>query len=208
MEDQSTLIERSIMESLPQVPYVLDQVGAAMKWRKKETCKNSYEETLRTTLDLCKYVRTISEGNFYKAHLVTAFLLMGIDNCLNKEEFDFFRSASGAIEDSIRSITLDKDLVKEKGYYRALAIRVSELAVENEEYLALILFNILLGLRETSSGMSVANVKVPITFEDYTEVLGAALLIAYFRLSNKSLLFTTRDIINSIEILLNEKFNY
>ena len=93
-------LEKALIESVPQIPYVVDQIGFAMKWAKEAQDEGTYYNTIAHALEVAKYVHAVSEANFYKVHLVIGALLMDIDNPVADERFKPFDSASKSVENT------------------------------------------------------------------------------------------------------------
>ena len=91
-------LENSIIEGLPQIPYIIDQVGAALKWAHEELKEAEYEELLRVVLDVANYTKEVSEPNFYKTHLIIASVLSALKNPKENKKFEVFDTASKAVE--------------------------------------------------------------------------------------------------------------
>lgn len=201
-------LEQGIMEYVPQIPFVVDQVVEAINWAREALSEGIYHRTLNIALDVAKYANEVSDPNFYKTHLLLASILCEIDNAENDPRFEKFKSPSQAIEKAIRGITVDDKLVEERGCFKAIAIHLAPMAKTNGEYLTIALIGIKHDLLEIANGMKEAGVKTPITPKDYITVLGYANVMANLRMSNLKMLDSTYEVFNSIEILLNNSFNY
>ncbi len=201
-------LEQNIIEKLPQIPYIIDQVGKAMEWAKEELTEGEYNKAIAVATDVTLYVKAISEPNFFRTHLVIASILSYIPEVLKKEKFAFFDTASKAVEKTLKAITIDPKLIKERGCFKSVLLTMAPLAKQNEDYMAVMLYAIYHELKEILEGMEEANIKTPITPKDYITVLGYANVMANLRMANIKLLDRTYKIFNEIEIILNNKFNY
>ena len=208
VEENIELLEREIREILPQIPYVIDQVGAAMDWVKSEQDEGSYIKTLQFVRDVAAFTTKVSNPNFYKTHLVIAALLMDLDNPLHNEKFNVFKSASNSVENSLNELRIDPKLSEERGCFKSVTIHVSQVARKSQELFTILMYNILHELEEIIGGMEEAGVKTPITAADYIKVLGYAGVMANLRMSNLEYSDVTRSVVNKIEVLLNNKINY
>ena len=208
MEEKIELLKKAILAEVPQVPFVLDQVGAAIDWSIADHEEGSVVKTLEIALDVAKYVRSISEPNFYKTHLLIASLIGDIEGVLENDKFKMYQTASGATEKTISSIMLDKSLIEKYGCFKALSIHLAQVYRIKEEYLMLLLYGILHDLKDITAGLKQAKVKAPITPQDYISVLGYAYTIQNFKISNFNLLNETKAIINEISIILNNDVTY
>lgn len=202
------LIEKQIIEGLPQVPYVIDRVDNAIQWIKSLQKYSTYFSTLTTAVKVMKYVTEISEPNYFKVHLLVTALLMDVPEPEKNERFNIYKTASGVVEKALSEITVKDTEVEEKGCFKAMSVHVIDLLRNNEELAAIYLIALLTDLEETVAGMKKANVKAPITGQDYIKILGYDMVLTNIRMSNLNLLNTTRDIINQINIILNNDVNY
>ena len=208
MEEKIEKLKESIIEELPQVPYVLDQVGEALDW-----CIESHEEgvitkLLETALDVARYAKEISDPNFYKTHLVIAALLADIPNVFEDERFQKFNSTSGIVEKSVRNVTIDKSLIEKRGCFNSLNIHLTNISRVDENCMVVMLYGILHDLEEVVAGLKSVETKSPITPQDYITVLGYAYVMANLRMANLKLADRTKVLINKIEILLNTEVIY
>ena len=83
-------LEKSLYEILPQIPYVIDQVGDALKWVKEECKEGEYYKILSTAYEVSQFVADISNPNFFKTHLVLASILSNIKDVTQDEKFEKF----------------------------------------------------------------------------------------------------------------------
>ena len=208
MSEIVDLLKRDILAEVPQVPYVLDQVGHAIDWCIEANDEGSVVKVLKTSLDVAKYAKSISEPNFYKTHLLIASLIGDIDNVKEDAKFEMYNTASGIVAKTIDEIIIDKNLIETRGCFNALSIWITNLARTNEESFVVMLYGILNDLKESVEGLKAVNEKAPITPEDYVQILGYAYVLSNLRMSNLSLLDSTREIINQISIILNNDVIY
>ena len=208
MSEQLDLMEKEILESLPQVPIIIDQVGHAIKWVKDVEDEGKALSTLRFAKLVEDYAFRISERMYFKTHLLIGALLFDLDNVFEDKRFGMFKTASGEVEKVLRTIHLDEKLQEEKGCFKALMLQLSKMAKENEECFCIHLLSILNDLQEISRGMKKTGVKTPITPADYIKVLGYSYSLGNIKAPHFNLLDTTGDIINKIYIELNESFNF
>ena len=201
-------LEKALIESVPQIPYVVDQVGHAMKWAKEAQDEGTYYNTIAYALEVAKYVHTVSETNFYKVHLVIGALLMDIDNPVADERFKPFDSASKSVENTLQTLKVNEKTVEDYGCFKAMTMHVVQLAHKDEDCFVIYMLAMLKDLEDISRGMKEVGAKSPITAEDYVKVLGYDLVMANIRMSNLSLLNTTREVLNNITIKLNNDFKY
>ena len=83
-------LEKGIIELLPQIPYVIDQVGEALKWVKEELSEGEYNKTLKVAYDVAQYAKEVSDTNFFKTHLVIASILSNIEDPMADKRFEIF----------------------------------------------------------------------------------------------------------------------
>ena len=208
IKENTELIEREIREILPQVPYVIDQVGAAMDWVKSEQDEGTYYKTLCFVRDVAKYASKISTPAFYKTHLVIAALLMDLEDPVSNEKFNVFKSASNAVENMLNTLRIDPKLSEERGCFKAVAIHLAQVARKDVEAITVLLYSVLHELQEIVMGMEEAKVKTPITASDYIKVLGYANVMTNLKMTRLDLSNNAADVMNEIGVLLNKKVNY
>lgn len=195
--------EQGIIEELPQIPYVVDQVDDALKWAKETLSEGDYNKLLKVAYDVTKFVKSISEPNFFKTHLVVASILSNIPDATTNERFKRFDTASKATENAYNLLNIDPNEIEKHGCFKTTLLHLVPLAKENEDLFAISLIGIKHDLKEIVAGMEVAGVKTPITAPDYITILGYALIMANIRMSNLKLLDRTHTIYNEVLILLN-----
>lgn len=196
-------LEKGIIENLPQIPYIVDQVGEAMKWLKEEVDEDKYREYLVKTLKVSEYARSISEANFYKYHLVIASLLLGLGfDPTTDSKFSIFDSPSKSIENAFKMLTEDPETVQKRGCFNALSMHLAKLARDDQDLLNIILIFILCDLEELKAGID-TEIKAPITKDDYINLLGYAYVILNLEVSKLNLLNKTQETLNKIRIILN-----
>ena len=201
-------MENSILENLPQIPYVVDQVSDALDWAKEVLKESEYEHMLRVVSEVTEHVKAISDPNFFRTYLVVASILLAIPEARKDERFKKFDTTSKAVEKALEALEVDKELIKEKGCFKAVALKVIPMATVNEEYFFIAMTGIKHDLLDIIEGMKPAGVKDPITSQDYVVILGYALLMANIRMANLRLGNAAYKVVNDIEILLNTELNY
>ena len=197
------LLEKSILEKLPQIAFIIDQVGLAMKLAKQELSESDYNRVLKGTLNVAAYTSEVSESNFFKYHLIIASLLGDIPNILNDEKFEPFKTASGTTESTIEKTRVPEELIKERGCFKAISIHLVPLSRTNQDYFACVLCHILANLEDLTEGMKEADVKAPITPSDYVTILGYSFVVQNI-MSGAEIVGPTASIFNKIQILLND----
>lgn len=207
-KDEIILSERGIREILPQIPYVLDQVGAAMDWVREVQDEGTYLKTLKFALDVANFAAKISEPKFFKTYLVVAALLMDIDNVETCEKFNVFKTASHSVENALNKLRINPESSAKRGCFKAVTVHLAQVARESQELFTVLAYSILNELKDIVAGMEEAKEKSPITAADYIRVLGYAYVMANLRMAQLEYSDHTRKVINEIEILLNSKVNY
>lgn len=197
------LLEKSIIELLPPVPYIVDQVGAAMNWVKSEEDEGSYLKALRIALKVAEYTVKVSNPNFYKSNLIIASLLSNVPNAIENEKFKIFDTASKSVEKTLKAITQDPKVQEERGCFKALALHLVPLISLDQDYLVIMLCGIWEDLEEIARVIDKADVKSPITREDYVILLGYTMVINNIYSSKANILNETANILNEIQIILN-----
>lgn len=203
MTENVEIMEKGILEKLPQIPFIVDQVGYAMKWAKEVYDEGAYYKNIEFTLDVAEYATKISQPNFYKTYLIIGALLMDIPGAINDTKFEMFKSTSNSVENILNNIIMDPKTNEEYGCFKSVSLHIAKLARTNQEYLAVFLLGILSDLKEIVKGMEDVKVKAPITTEDFIKVLGYAFVMQNLRGANLNLLNEVREILNKIDIILN-----
>ena len=201
-------LEKSIIQELPQIPYVIDQVGEAFSWAKEVLNEGEYNKMLGVSYDVTMYTKTISDPNFFKVHYVIASILSYIPNASKEERFSKFDTASKSVEKTLNSIIVPSEDIEKRGCFKSVMLHLIPLSKKNEEVFAISLLGIKHDLLDIINGMKQANVKTPITGNDYISVLGYALVMANLRMSNLSLTNGAYKIYNDILTLLNNELSY
>ena len=196
-------LEKSLYEVLPQIPYVIDQVGEALKWVKEEAKEGEYNKIIKTTYEVAKFTADISNPNFFKTHLVLASILSNIKDALKNEKFEKFDTTSKATEKALEELYIAPEKVEEQGCFKSVLMNLIPLAKKDENLFAVALIGIKNDLLEIMEGMKKTDIKTPITAQDYISILGYSLIIANIRMSNLKLLDRTYIIYNDITKLLN-----
>lgn len=197
-------LEQSILGELPQIPFVMDQVGAALDWAQSELTEGEYNRMLDTAWSVTLYVKSISEPAFFKTHLVIAAILSFLKDPKENEKFKQFDTASKSIEKDLDKISILPKDIEDRGCFKAIMLNLIPLAKENQELFSVALIGIKHDILAITEGMKKANVNSPITPQDYITILGYSLVMANIRMSNLSLLNKTYEIYNEIEVLLNK----
>ena len=201
-------LEESIIEQLPQIPYVIDQVGEALAWAKEELDEGDYNRILEIAYDVTEFTKTVSDPNFFKTHCVIASILSNIKDVKKDERFKKFDSASKSVEKTLNDITIDPKLIEEKGCFKAMMLHLIPLAKKSMELFTIELIEIKHDLSEILKGMKEAGVKAPITGKDYVTILGYALLFANIRMANLKMTNEAYKIYNDVSIMLNNDLIY
>lgn len=200
-------LEKSIIEQLPQLPYVVDQVGDALKWAKEELSEGEYNHALKVTHEVACYAKSISNPNFFKVHLVVASILSYIKEAIKNEKFQRFDSASKSVEKSLSKLVVSPEAIEKHGCFKSVLLNIVPLASENQELFTIALIGIKHDLLAITEGMEKASIKAPITPEDYISILGYAIVMANIRMANIKFLDSTYKVYNEIAVILNS-INY
>ena len=208
MVESAEMLEKSILEKIPQIPYVIDQVGYALNWVKEAQDESDYYKTLKFALDVANYAEKVSVRGYYKTHLVIAALLMDIPGALSDSKFDNFKTASHVVEDTLKAVTINPEWAQMYGCFKAISIHIVTLAKENQDYFAILMYNILNELNAILAGMQGAKDKAPITVEDYIKILGYAVVMKNLKLEKLQFYTPVQEIINSINTILNHDVNF
>lgn len=201
-------LEESIIEQLPQIPYVIDQVGEAMAWAKEDLDEGEYNKILQVAYEVTEFTKTVSNPNFFKTHYVIATILSAIENAKSNERFSKFDSASKAVEKSLDAIVIDPKSIEEKGCFKSVMLHLIPLAKEDMELFTISLIGMKNTLNFVLEGIKQANVKSPITAGDYITILGYALVMANIRMANLKMTNEAYKVYNEISVMLNNDLNY
>ena len=204
--DTETL-EKSIIEKVPTIPYIVDQVGAAMKWTKETLPEDDYRKILGVALKVANYTSRTSSQNFFKTHLVIASLIANIEGVLEHDNFKIFDTASKSVENTCKDVIVPKELTLNNGCFKAISMHIVPLAKKDQDSLTIMLCGILQDLQEIAKGMEGTEEKAPITASDYVTILGYAWVIQNLMHSKVNLYNEISSILNEILILLNN-LNY
>ena len=200
----SKTVEQSILELLPQIPYIVDQVGSAMNWAKESAeAEGDYNKILNTTLKVAEYAARVSEPNFYKTHLIITSLLSNIPNVIEDEKFKIFDTASKITEKTLKKVIIDPEVQEKNGCFKALNIHLIPLLKEDQEAAVVMLCGIWQDLEEIAKNIKDAGAQAPITREDYVILLGYSLVVTNIYNSKINIYNDTNSILNEIQIILN-----
>ena len=201
-------LEESIIEQLPQIPYVIDQVGEALKWAKEELNEGAYNKALEIAYEVTQYTKTVSDPNFFKTQYVIATILSNIENAKDSSRFAIFDSASKSVEKALNSLIILPEDVEKIGCFKAIMLHLIPLGKENIELFTVALIGIKHDLLEIIKGMREAKVKTPITGNDYISILGYALVMTNIRMASINMTNGAYKIYNEIFVMLNSELNY
>ena len=108
----------------------------------------------------------------------------------------------------MKKVTIDKELIEDRGCFNALNIHLTQLARADENCFVVMLFGILHDLKELVNGLKSVNSKTPITPANYITALGYAYVMSNLRMANLPLADRTKVVINSIQVILNNDIIY
>ena len=201
-------LEESIIEQLPQIPYVIDQVGEALSWAKEALDEGEYNKVLEVAYDVAEYTKSISDPNFFKTQYVIASILSNIEGVRGNERFKKFDSASKSVEKALNTLTINPKDIEEKGCFKSVKLQLIPLAKENMELFTVELIGVKHDLEAILKGLRNAGIKSPITGNDYITILGYALVMANIRMANLKMTNKTYEIYNEISVMLNNDLIY
>lgn len=209
MQGTKEQLSKSIIEQLPQIPYIVDQVGLAIDKVFEKLQTEEALKVLEDTLSVIDYTLKVSQPQFFKTHLVLVSLLASISSKLSEEELSKFDTASGTFKQKFEQYRIDKSNVEKVGEYKATTMHLTNLAQNEQDLFTLSILNI------NSLLEKFLNMKQEVALdEDYKKmtqytVMGYAVVEVNLRmiLNNINLLQPSRDAYNRFMILLN-KFSY
>ena len=201
-------LKESIIQELPQIPYVIDQVVGALDWAQETLNEGEYNKLLKFTYDVVEFTKSISDPNFFKTHYVVASILTTIPSAKSNERFAKFDSASKAVEKALEALSISSEDIEKYGCFKALMLHLIPLAKENMELFTISLIGIRNSLSEIMAGIKAGDIKAPITANDYISILGYALVISNIRMANISMSNEAYKVYNEISIMLNNELNY
>lgn len=196
-------LEKGILEFLPQIPYVIDQVGEALKWAKEVLPEGEYNKTLKVAYEIAQFAKETSDPNFYKTHLVVASILSNIEDATADKRFEKFDTASKAVEKALKELVIEQKEIEEKGCFKSILLNLVPLAKKDENLFTTALTGIKYDLLEITEAMEKADVKTPITAKDYVTILGYAFVMDNIRMAKLNLLDTSWKVYNEITVILN-----
>lgn len=201
-------LEDSIIQQLPQIPYVIDQVGEALAWAKETLDEGEYNRTLTLTYDVLEFTKSVSDPNFFKTHYVIATILSNINKVKEDERFAKFDSASKAVEKTLDKIIIEPESIEKYGCFKAIMLHLIPLAKKDIEVFTIALIGIKHALSDILKGYKETKVNSPITGNDYITILGYALVIANIRMANLHMTNYAYNVYNEISVILNNELNY
>ena len=201
-------LEKSIIEKLPQIPYILDQVGEALSWAREEMDDSAYNHLLEVTMEVTNFVSEISEPHFFKVHYIIASILSAIPDAEKNSRFAKFDTASKAVEEALLNLIVEPGSVEQRGCFKSVMMRLIPLAKTNIDLFTIALIGVKHDLTEITKGMKASNVKSPITCNDYVTILGYALVMANIRMANINMSQHAHKVFNEISVILNNDVNY
>lgn len=202
------LMEKEIYNYVPQIPFVVDQVGAAMAWA-KENCEAkglNYEKTLNFALEVAKYVKSISEANFYKTHLLIGAFLMDVEKPTENSKFDIFKTASCSVEHTLEALCMPEYMNEKFGCFKALTMHEVQMAQNNESCFVVTIISMIQDIIEIRN--KVREQKEPLSHVEYITILGYDRVLTNVQMSNLNLLNTTRNYLNNLNVLLAKDLKY
>ena len=104
----------------------------------------------------------------------------------------------------MKELVIDKKEVEDKGCFKSVLLHLVPLAKRDENLFTVALIGIKHDLEEVINAMTQANVKTPITAQDYVTILGYAVVLDNIRMARLNLLEKSWKIYNDITILLND----
>lgn len=132
---QADVLVNSIMEYVPQVTFVVEQIGQAVNIAKAQYTEEELIETLERTVEVAKFAKEVSNSEaFYKYHLVVISLLVNItdESLLAK-----FETQSNSVINGIKALKVDESIIVKKGFVKANVLHLAKLYHENQDLFAM-----------------------------------------------------------------------
>jgi hypothetical protein len=171
---------KSIVAELPQIPFVTEQVGAAIDLAKKELDEEQLEKTLRITLEVTNYARQTSSDNFFKFHLVVISLLRNIPNIQKNKRFSMFETVSNLVGNKL-SLLEETETEIERGKYKGEILKLIRLFNADQDLFLLEIITLIDELKPLT-------LKEELSVEELLDIVGYAYVENNLRMSQLALL--------------------
>lgn len=186
---------QSITGELPQIDFVVDQVGAALALAADTLTERQFHRALRIAVNVTKFAKETSEPQYFKYNLIITALLKDVQNLSSHAGFKTFDTTSNIVGKNIEALKTTED-EKARGYYKGGVLKLARLFNLNQE---LFLIEVLSLTDDLEALDLVADV--------HPFLLGCAFMNANFRMCNFELLSSVQIYYNKfMSILENTKF--
>lgn len=199
---KTDMLINSIMEYVPQVTFVLEQIGQAINIAKENYSEAELEEVLKVTVKVAKYAKEVSNSEaFFKYHLIVISLLQNIEDM---SKLSMFETQSNKVINGIQALNTSEEDVKAKGWVRATVLQLANLYNTDQDLFAVSMLSMQEILDKIAT--SYATTKV-LTNEENIAVLRLALVEQTIRMNKYQYLAPVSAIMNNILVTLNKKFH-
>lgn len=138
------ITKKMVMELLPQIPFVMDQVSNAVNYVEEHT-PDKLKDALALAYEVGKYAQKTSSEHYFKYDLIIMALLkhIGIDDLLK----DKIIEVGSKVQQGLELLTITDDKLKEYGTAKATLNKLIEVYKTDKELLV-VMFNELINTLE------------------------------------------------------------
>lgn len=196
---KSDVLINSIMEYVPQVTFVIEQIGQALNIAKANYSETELEEILTVTVDVAKYAKEVSNSEaFFKYHLIVISLLQNINDM---SKLSMFETQSNTVINGIQAIKPDVEQIKAKGFVKATVVKLAKLFKENQDLFALEILNTQMVLNNLITNYNKTRTW---TNEELILLMQIAMIEQTIRMNKFTYLSPVANIVNNLLITLNK----
>jgi len=186
---------QSITSELPQIDFVVDQVGAALALAADTLTESQFHRALRIATNVTKFAKETSEPQYFKYNLIITTLLKDVQNLEAHTGFKTFDTISNVVSKNIAELKTTED-EKSRGFYKGEVLKLARLFNANQE---LFLVEVLTLTDDLQS--------LDLEAEVHPYLLGCAFIDANLRMCNFELLSSVQTYYNKfMSVLENTKF--
>lgn len=127
---QKTLVH-TILTGVPQIPFIIDQVNAAINLAKEQAEPAKFDTALNVAVKCNEYASAHSEKDFFKYHLAVVALLAVVPKATELPEFANFIAQNTIVKDTLTEISKAKQYQAQYGEVKGATIYLANVAKEN-----------------------------------------------------------------------------
>jgi len=167
---------KSITGQLPQIPLVIDQVGAAIKLAEAELNEESFKKALESANVVVSYAKEVSAPLYFKFNLVIDALIKNIPDVKSKKGFKSLQTTSNIVSDDLSQLEQTSE-ESERGYYKGEVLKLCRLIKENVDLFLVELADMHTNLKELKGEEILGGT-------DLEEALGLSFIFANIRMGD------------------------